>query len=382
MKTFLAPSAFLHRFEVRIVCDLLRKAGICVNGPEPWDILVNDDRFYNYVFRNGSLGLGETYMTGMWDCKSLDSTLAKLLSANLESYSFNGFEAMLTQLKALLFNGQSIGRSLRDIHHHYDLGNDLFEAMLDERMIYSCAYWKDAQTLEEAQVNKLDLICRKMYLEKGMRVLDLGCGWGGLAAFAAEKYKVEVVGVTLSAEQVAIARQHYQHLPVEFLLQDYRSLEGKFDRVISVGMMEHVGYRNYTDYLEKVQQVLKDDGLFLLHTIGSETSVRHTDPWINRYIFPNGMMPSANQITKAVEHRLVMEDWHIFGDDYDRTLMEWRRRFKLAWPNLRDKYGNHFYRMWDYYLCCSAASFRVKKNRLWQVVFSKPGRQRFYNPVR
>lgn len=372
----------MPRYEQRLVAGLLDKAGICLNGSDPGDIRVNDPLFYPIVLGNGSLGLGEAYMAGFWESPSPDVTLYKLLSAGLEDQLRPGLALLLYRLGGLLFNGQSVRQARLNISKHYDLGNDLFEAMLDKRLIYSCAYWQQAATLDKAQENKLDLICRKLYLEPGQRLLDIGCGWGGLAAYAAEKYGVEVVGITLSAEQARLARERYSHLPVRILLQDYRDLNGSFDRVVSVGMIEHVGYKNYPIYLQAVQRVLKDDGLFLLHGIGSPISVTRTDPWIDRYIFPNGMMPSLQQLGAAAEGLFVLEDWHNFGTDYDRTLMEWRRRFKQAWPGLKAKYGETFYRMWDYYLCCSAASFRAKKNQLWQLVYAKPANHRTYIPVR
>ncbi|MCC8426416.1 cyclopropane fatty acyl phospholipid synthase [Mucilaginibacter sp. UR6-11] len=378
----LMPDSPRPGYEQQFIGELLAKADIRLNGTEPWDIRVNDHRFYSSVLRDGSLGLGESYMAGFWDSPSPDTTLYKLLSADLETRVGRSLKIMLYRLAGRLFNGQSLKQVRRDVPRHYDLGNDLFAMMLDERMIYSCAYWQGARTLEEAQEKKLDLICRKLHLERGQRLLDIGCGWGGLAGYAAEKYGVEVVGITLSEEQARLARERHAHLPVTICLQDYRNLTGQFDRVVSVGMMEHVGYKNYRRYMQVVHQALKADGLFLLHCIGSDTSVNRTDPWINRYIFPNGMMPSLRQIAAAAEGLWVMEDWHNFGTDYDLTLMEWRRRFNAAWPALKAAYSETFYRMWDYYLCCSAASFRAKKNKLWQMVFSKPGNHRIYTPVR
>lgn len=365
-----------------IVRSLLLRADIQINGSNAWDIQVHDQRFYSCVFNEGSLGLGEAYMSGMWDCQELDTMFFKLLSANMEQQVAHSFRIMLYRLMSVLFNRQALRQAQRDVRKHYDLGNDLFEAMLDERMIYSCAYWQNANTLEEAQVKKLDLICRKLRLEKGQRILDIGCGWGGFAAFAAERYEVEVTGLTLSVEQVKFAATHYRDLPVDIRLQDYRNLHGKYDHIVSVGMFEHVGYRNYRGFMEMVKNNLKENGLFLLHTIGNTTSAKMTDPWIHRYVFPNGMMPSIRQIGRAAEGQFIMEDWHNFGHFYDLTLMEWLNRFKSAWPELEHKYGKVFYRMWTYYLCCSAASFRAKKNQLWQIVFAQASDFRIYQPVR
>lgn len=257
---------------------------------------------------------------------------------------------------------------------HYNLGNDLFQNMLDKRMNYSCAYWKDASNLDEAQENKLELICKKLYLQPGMRVLDIGCGWGAFAKYAAERYGVEVVGITVSKDQVALGREMCKGLPVEIKLQDYRDVNEKFDRIVSVGMIEHVGYKNYREYFLIAHRNLKDDGLFLLHTISQVRSTKSTDAWIHKYIFPNGMLPSIAQLAKAVENLFVIEDIHNFGADYDKTLMAWYNNFNTNWGKIKDKYGERFYRMWKYFLLSSAGAFRARnKNQLWQIVLSKNG---------
>jgi cyclopropane-fatty-acyl-phospholipid synthase len=245
--------------------------------------------------------------------------------------------------------------------------------MLDKRMNYSCGYWDKAQTLDEAQVDKLDLICRKLCLQPGMTVLDIGCGWGGLARYAAEKYGARVYGITVSAEQVKFARQYCRGLDVDIELQDYRALQQPFDRIVSVGMFEHVGSRNYRTFMKVVRRCLKPQGLFLLHTIAGNTSVHATDPWISRYIFPNSMLPSARQIAAAAEGQLVIEDWHSFGQYYDPTLMAWHRNFTAKWNAIQDLYDETFYRMWTYYLLACAGSFRARRNQLWQIVFSRNG---------
>lgn len=379
---FISSSSSKSNFYKETVMDLLAKADICVNGSRPWDMQLHDEHLYSYLFQKGSLGFGESYMYGLWDCQALDQLIYKILSADVEKYVQIDIKAFWYKIQAILWNNQSVKRVHRDIRKHYDIGNDLFEAMLDKRMIYSCAYWQNATTLEEAQDNKLDLICRKLQLEKGQRILDIGCGWGGFAGFAAEHYDVEVVGITISEQQVQLARQRCKHLPVEIRFQDYRSVNEKFDRVVSIGMFEHVGYKNYDNYMTIIQNILKEDGLFLLHSIGGNSSGTTIDPWINTYIFPNGMMPSIKQIGKAAEHKFIMEDWHNFGTFYDLTLMEWLKRFKNAWPYLKKKYDGQFYRMWEYYLASSAASFRAKRNNLWQIVFSMPTKHAAYASVR
>ena len=265
---------------------------------------------------------------------------------------------------------------------HYDIGNDLYQAMLGKTMAYSCGYWKDADNLDEAQIAKFDLICRKIGLKKGDRILDIGCGWGGFLKFAAENYGAGGVGITISNEQVTLAKELCKNLPIEIHLQDYRNFQGKFDHIISIGMFEHVGVKNYRVFMSKAQELLKDDGLFLLHTIGLNQSSIPTDPWLEKYIFPNGILPSIDQISKSVEGLFTMEDWHNFGADYDKTLMAWFDNFNKNWPQLKEKYSERFYRMWKYYLLSCAGIFRSRNIQLWQTVFSKKGVSGGYKSIR
>lgn len=371
-----------NRFYKDFVSKLLDQEDIIIDGSRPWDITVKDETFYINVFNKGSLGLGESYMNGLWECPQLDEFMYKVINANLGQAVSSNLETFFYYLKSKIYNLQTITKAKEVAQKHYDIGNDLYEHMLDERMIYSCAYWNNATSLEEAQVEKLNLICRKLKLSPGQKVLDIGCGWGGFAKFAAENYQVEVVGITISEEQAKLARKTCEKLPVTIRVEDYRNLTDKFDRVVSIGMFEHVGYKNYETYMKVVHQVLKDDGLFLLHCIGSNETVTASDPWINKYIFPNGMIPSVAQIGKAIENKFILEDWQNIGLFYDRTLMEWLNRFKTTWPELKGKYDERFYKMWVYYLSCCAASFRAKRNDLWQIVFSKSEDHVLYESVR
>ncbi|MEX0652032.1 MAG: cyclopropane fatty acyl phospholipid synthase [Candidatus Paceibacterota bacterium] len=362
--------------------DLLARAGVQVNGPNSWDIQIHDSRFYDRFFSKGSLALGESYMDGWWDVENLDMFFDKVLSARLKvvTPSF-----ILHMLRARILNLQNVSRAFKVGEEHYDVGNNLYNKMLDRRLVYTCGYWSGtprASTLDEAQFAKLDLICKKINLKKGDKVLDIGCGWGSFAKFAAEEYGAEVVGITISKEQKAFAEQQVEGLPVEIRLQDYRDVREKFDHIVSIGMFEHVGYKNYREYMRVVHRCLKEDGLFLLHTIGSNKTVVTTDPWIEKYIFPGGMLPSIKQIGRSIEGIFVMEDWHNFGDDYDRTLMEWYKNFNVAWPDLKHDYSERFYRMWKYYLLVSAGSFRSRNNQLWQIVLSKKGVTGGYKTVR
>ena len=371
------PPSVLRRFA--------DSAGISFDGNQPWDIQVHDGALYGRLLRQGSLALGETYMEGLWDSARLDETMTRLVRANAGAQvgGLAGLGRTLSRWRNRLVNRQGRQRAFQVAERHYDIGNDLYEAMLDPSMSYSCGYWRDADTLDAAQDRKLRLICRKLELSPGERLLDIGCGWGGLAALASREFGVEVVGITISREQQTLALERCRGLPVTIRLMHYRDLEGRFDKVVSVGMFEHVGPKNYPRYFRTVANVLTDRGLMLLHTIGDRCTGHDTDPWIDRYIFPNGAIPSARQVTTAIEPWFIIEDWHNFGSDYDRTLMAWWNNFEAAWPSLdRERYNQRFYRLWKYYLHACAGYFRSRQGQLWQLVLSKPQRPGVYQSVR
>lgn len=357
----------------RIATELLDKAGIMINGPRPFDMRIKHPDTLMRILQEGSLGLGESYMDGWWECDRLDVFFDKVLTAKLDQQLPSHLKDILRIARARLFNMQTRHRAWQVGKEHYDLGNDLFNAMLDPNMQYSCAYWKHADTLADAQVAKLKMICEKLQLQPGMKVLDIGCGWGGLAAYMAKEYGVSVVGVTISKEQQQLAQKRCEGLPVQIMLQDYRDLNEEFDRIVSVGMFEHVGPKNYRTYFNVVNRCLKKDGLFLLHCIGSNTSGVKADAWISKYIFPNGCLPSIRQIADEAEGHLIMEDWHNFGADYDKTLMAWDENFVRAWDSIKDNYSPRFYRMFRYYLNACAGAFRARDIQLWQVLFSHSG---------
>lgn len=363
--------------------DILSLAGVKINGNNPWDIRVSNDDFFRRAITEGELGIGEAYMDKWWDAEKLDEFICQVLTAQIDEKVHLKLSLFLRLMSARIFNYQTRRRAFIVGEKHYDLGNDLFQNMLDKRMVYSCAYWKDATTLDEAQENKLDLICRKIQLEPGMHVLDIGCGWSSFGRFAAEKYGVKVSGITVSKEQVELGKKLCDGLPVDIRLMDYRDLNEKYDRIVSVGMFEHVGYKNYRSFFEVARKCLKDDGFFLLHTIGSNVTEESVGLWSEKYIFPNGMLPSIAYLGKAIEKLFIMEDWHSFGQDYDKTLMAWYHNFEKNWDKIKDKYSERFYRMWKYFLLSSAGSFRSRKrNQLWQLVLSKNGVQGGYVPVR
>ena len=359
-----------------VVQSTLGQAQIAINGHEPWDIRVHDERFYERLMRDRSIGLGESYMDGWIDIDAIDEMVYRmarspiLKNRKLSSYALS---EVLSFLKAVLVNPQSYFRSFEVGKRHYDLGNDLFEVMLDKRMVYSCAYWKSAKNLDEAQEAKLDLDLPQSLSKPGMSLLDIGSGWGGLAEYAAKKYGTHVLGVTVSKEQYELAKERCKNLPVEFKLQDYREVKGSFDRIVSVGQFEHVGYKNYPTYMNVAKNALKENGLFLLHTIGSNTTSHYGEPWMEKHIFPNSMTPSIAQIGKSIERKFVMEDWHNFGADYEKTLLAWYHNFEKNWSTLAPKYGERFYRMWRFYLLGCAGAFRAREVQLWQIVLSKDG---------
>ena len=364
--------------------NLVKQAGIEFNGSAPWDVQVYHKDAYRQILSKGSLGFGEAYMEGLWDAEALDELFTRLVNFDIDQKVGGLAKLNLLQqtLRYKIFNLQSIKRAYQVGEQHYDIGNDVFEAMLDPTMSYSCGYWDNCDTLEQAQLNKLDMICRKLELKPGEELLEIGCGWGGLAQHAAKHYGVKVVGITISKEQYHLARQRCVDLPVKIVLMDYRELEGQFDKVVSVGMFEHVGTKNYATYFDNVARLMKPDGLFLLHTIGSYCTTPTVDPWIDKYIFPNGKLPSAKEITAVIEKKFLIDDWHNFGQDYDKTLMAWLNNFNQAWPELKDKYGQRFYRMWKYYLSSTAGFFRCRQGQLWQIVMNKRDRRHVYRSVR
>lgn len=361
---------------------ILNLSDIQIDGKRPWDIQVKDDRLYKRVISHGSLGLGESYMDGWWETKDLVSFFEHIISADLSNKVKSNKKLLITLLQQKIMNPQFGSRSWVVGKVHYDLGNELFEVMLDKSMTYTCAYWKNAKTLDQAQLDKLDLVCKKLGLRKGMKVLDIGCGWGSFAKFASQKYGVSVVGVTISKEQVELARKLCKGLNVKFLLQDYRDIQGKYDRIVSLGMFEHVGVKNYKTFMKIAAEHLSDEGLFLLHTIGANDYPSTSEVWLNKYIFPNSQLPTISTIGGSIENLFILEDLHNFGADYEKTLLAWHKNFVENWPKIKNKYDERFYRMWTYYLLMCAASFRLRKNQLWQFILSKKGVPGGYKSLR
>lgn len=373
----------------QIVQGLARQAGITLDGSAPCDIQVHNEAFYERVIAQGTLGLGESYMDGWWSCEQLDELFFRVLKTRMQRAIDLTWRQLLGIARAKLSNLQSLKRAEEVAKVHYNLSTEFFVALLDSRMVYSCGLWKDAETLEQAQAAKLDLICRKLNLSSEDRVLDIGCGWGGFVKFAYERYNCRSVGVTISGPQAEYAKASCAGMPVDIIKCDYRDVRkashGRFTKVVSIGMFEHVGPKNYRTFMEVVDDVLEADGLFLLHTIGDNYSRMRCDPWIDKYIFPNGVAPSVRQLGKAIEGLFVMEDWHNFGPDYYRTLLCWnenlKRNFhsvKIDTPMPREK----FFRMWEYFFTSFAASFKARHLQLWQIVMSRGNSTSVYHSIR
>jgi len=354
------------------IISLLANADIKINGTRPWDVQVHNEETYKRIMQRGTLGIGEAYMDGWWDCDRIDEMVHKAITGNLEQkFSENSIPGHILKLYQTIFNLQSGRHAFEVGEKHYDFGNDMFAYMLGPTMTYSCAYWRNTGNLDDAQTAKMDLICRKLMLEPGMDVLDIGCGWGSLGQYMKEKYGARVTGISVSKDQIAYAREHFPG--INWILDDYRNLTGKYDRIVSVGMFEHVGYKNYDEYMSVARALIKEDGLFLLHTIGSNYQRKGTDPWINKYIFPNGMLPSGENIFKASVDRFIIEDWHNFGADYDKTLMAWDKRFEEGCETDKFAHTEKMRRMFRYYLLSCAGAFRARDIQLWQIVLSPRG---------
>ena len=361
----MSPEAFFR--------DLLAKAGITIDGDQPWDILVRDPRVYARMLRDGTLGFGESFMEGWLDCERIDLMAERVYRADL-THHIAVRTAVLEALKLRLNPSGSLSRSFEIGERHYDTGNDLFEIMLDPYMTYSCGYWARSDTLEAAQQDKLELICRKLQLKPGQRVLDIGAGFGSFARYAAEHYGAAVVGISVSQQQIELGRRLCAGLPIEFRYVDYRNLDEPFDHIVSVAMFEHVGRRYYKDFFTTCERCLKPSGLMLLHTIGF-LKEEGANPWFDKYILPGVEFPTMANIVNAVAGTdLILENFHTLeGAHYNKTLMAWFARFDAGWDRIKQKYGEPFYRMWKLYLQGCAGAFRAERLRVWHLVFSKGG---------
>ena len=292
----------------KFMADLLSEAGVQVDGGAPWDLRVKDERFFREVMLRKNLGLGEGYMLGWWDCERVDEFICRVLRSGAADRVRGCWRLLVRVLPSLVFNLQNLSRAKVVARRHYDLGNDLFLSFLDPYLQYSCAYFKDlpagsdplaqpddevSRDLEQAQRAKMRLICEKLELRPGETLLDIGCGWGGLARFAAEEYGCAVTGVNISRRQIDFAREFCRGLPVDIVDLDYRLLDGTYDKIVSVGMFEHVGHKNYQTFMGTAARCLKPDGLFLLHTIGSNVTARKSTPGSASTSSPTACCPAS-----------------------------------------------------------------------------------------
>lgn len=351
---------------------VLNSCDVTLNGKRPWDVQIRDKRAYTRILCDGSVGFGESYVAGWWDVEDLDGLLDRLISSRLDR-RLGLWRHIASTGHALFTNLQRPSRVADVARVHYNLGNSLYEGMLGQHMVYSCGYWEQARSLEQAQADKLRLVFTKLGLRPGMRVLDIGCGWGEALRMAAVDYGIIGTGLTISAEQAIYAQVLCAGLPIDIHLQDYRKLRGRYDRIFSIGMFEHVGPKNYRTYMQAIRRCLAEDGLFLLHTIGSNHDGHNADPWIEKYIFPNSGIPASQDISRAVQHLFIIEDWHNFGADYEPTLLVWRRNFDASWRGAGRSPSEQFYRMWVLYLSAMAAIFKARRAQVWQIVLSPHG---------
>ncbi len=360
----------------RVISDLLADVGLSINGNQPWDIQIYDEKVYRMILYKGSLGFGVAYMEGLWEAEQLDETFHRLLSADLDR-KLKGWARVRLLTEAVrhrIFNLQSQERAFTVAHKHYDIGNDVFEAMLDSTMSYSCAYWEHADNLEQAQQHKLDMICRKLALKPGEHLLEIGCGWGGFAQYAAETIGARVTGVTISQAQHDYAVERMKRLGlddrVEIVMMDYRDIKGQFDAVVSIEMFEAVGESYWGTYFTKLHDVLKKGGKAGLQiiTIADEMfeDYRSRADFIQKYVFPGGMLPSAQKLleqTQAAGLKAVSS--FRFGGDYAETLKQWGQRFEDAWKEGRIKgFDAHFRKLWLFYLAYCEAGFRTQRTNV------------------
>jgi cyclopropane-fatty-acyl-phospholipid synthase len=329
----------------------------------------------DHVLESGSLGFGEEYMAGNIQ---VDGDFRQLLRFGTDAAFLNlplGLKTKLAFRHLRQTSLNTLSRSQKHVAHHYDRGNDFYKLWLDESMAYSCAYFRqETDTLEQAQQQKYEHICRKLQLKAGETLVDIGCGWGGMLVYAAKHYGVRGVGCSLSKQQVEYATDWVKREglseKISILFEDYRNIQGEFDKFVSVGMFEHVGKQFIPTFMEKAQSILKRGGLGLLHTIGEEQSMPG-DPWTLKYIFPGGYIPTLDEIIRNMgEVRLVPTDIENLRLHYARTVEEWSTRYEAQVKKVEAMFDASFVRMWRMFLNGCVVNFRYGNPRLYQVLFT------------
>lgn len=353
------------------VARIFSIADVAINGTRRWDIRVSDDRFFPSVLFQGSLGLGESYLRGWWTCEDLEELFYRLITGGLERISRALPVHMIGRLADRFVNQQTRDKSLRVAERHYNLGNDLFLSFLGAYKNYSCGLYESTQTLDEAQVAKMEKICHELDLRPGDRLLDVGGGWGEFARFAATRHGCHVTSINIADEQIAYATEYCGDAPVEIRKCDYREISGRYNKIAVIAMLTHVGYKNYRLFMEVMSRCLEPNGLILIETVGGHVSQTNCEPWTDKYIFPGGMIPSLEQLDRSVEglfHRTRISE---FGLSYVRTLRSWHQNLLAAWPTLRHRYDDSTRLMFEYFFLSCAGAFRARDLVYWHVLLSK-----------
>lgn len=355
----------------RPVEHFFSRADVSINGSRPWDIRVNDNRFYREVLTKGSLGLGESYMRGQWSTEDLEGLFYRLCSSDLESTSQRISGQSFGSLIDLFINRQTHSRAKSNAEHHYNLGNDLFFEFLGKFKNYSCGYFDNASTLDEAQIAKMHKLCQLLDLKKGDRLLDVGGGWGEFAKFAATQYDCDVTSINIAQEQINHAREHCRDTSVEIVKSDYRDMTGSYNKIAVVAMFTHVGHKNYRQFMQTMSRLLEPGGKMVMETVGGAESKTRCEPWTNKYIFPGGLIPSMEQIDHSISGLFQRDSVDEFGHDYAVTLQHWHRNFIDAWPRLRAHYSESMRLMFEYFFLSVAGDFRAKGLLHYHIAFSK-----------
>ena len=360
----------LVEFPVR---KLFSSAGVTINGDNPWDIEVNDDRFYRDVLFRGSLGLGESYLREYWRAADLEELFFRLTSSNLEQISKRLPTQLVNSSVSRLSNRQTPSRALSNAEHHYNLGNDLFFEFLGRYKNYSCGYFRDTDSLDEAQLAKMRRLCDLLELEEGDTLLDVGGGWGEFARFAAENRGCHVTSVNISDSQIRHAREYCRDANVDVVRSDYRDLRGRFSKIAVIAMFTHVGPKNYRQFMQTMHRLLQAGGRMVMETVGALTATERCEPWTDKYIFPGGIIPSPQQIESACAGLFRLRIVEEFGADYVITLRHWHRNFMAAWPRLSQRYSETTRRMFEYYLLSVAGAFRSSDLLHYHLEFDRIG---------